>query len=46
MTDLITYADGRNDLIAISDRIGVPVHDLIPIAKKMLDAGLFEEVEE
>ena len=46
MTDLITYADGRNDLIAISDRIGVPVHDLIPIAKKMLDAGLFEEVKE
>ena len=46
MTDFIAYADGRNDLIAISDRIGVPVHDLIPIAKKMLDAGLFEEVEE
>ena len=46
MTDLITYADGRNDLIAISDRIGVPVHDLIPIAEKMVEAGLFEEVEE
>ena len=46
MTDFIAYADGRNDLIAISDRIDVPVHDLIPIANKMLDAGLFEEVEE
>lgn len=46
MTDFIAYADGRNDLIAISDRIDVPVHDLIPIAEKMVEAGLFEEVEE
>ena len=44
MMDCIAYADGRNDLIAISDIIGVSVHDLIPVVKKMVDVGLFEEV--
>lgn len=31
MTDLITYADGKNDLLDISERIHVPVTELIPI---------------
>ena len=40
MMNFIAYADGQNDLIAISDRIGVPVAELITIAKKLTEAGL------
>ena len=46
MTDFIAYADGKNDLIAISDRIGVPVRELAAIAKKLLAAGLLKVVAE
>ena len=42
MTDFIAYADGTNDLIAISDRIGVPVGNLAEIAKKLVAAGLMK----
>ncbi|MCR5276679.1 MAG: DUF4910 domain-containing protein [Bacteroidales bacterium] len=42
MMDFIAYADGKNDLIAISDRIGVPVSELIPIAGKLLEHGLIQ----
>lgn len=45
MTDFIAYADGTNDLIAISDRIGVPVKDLILVVKKMLGADLIKAVD-
>ncbi|MBQ9564255.1 MAG: DUF4910 domain-containing protein, partial [Synergistaceae bacterium] len=40
MMDFIAYADGRNDLIAISDIINVPVTRLLPIVKKLMSAGL------
>ena len=40
MTDFIAYADGTNDLIAISDIIGVPVRELLPIISKLEAAGL------
>ena len=46
MTDFIAYADGRNDLIAISDRIGVPVEQLAEIAKKLSAAGLIKPITE
>lgn len=37
MRDLIAYSDGRNDLIDISDRIKVPVRELIPILERLLE---------
>ena len=44
MLDFLAYADGKNDLIAISDRIGVAVGDLLPIARKMYKADLVRAV--
>ena len=45
MTNFIAYADGRNDLVDISERIGVSVAVLIPIAEKSKKAELLEVVE-
>ena len=44
MMDFIAYADGTNDLIAISDIIGSPVTELISIADKLKIAGLLEVI--
>lgn len=40
MVDFIAYADGTNDLIDISNRIGVSTVCLIPIVKKLLKNDL------
>ena len=45
MTHFITYADGRNDIIDISNIIGAPVSEIIPIAKTLLENDLIEVVE-
>jgi aminopeptidase-like protein len=45
MMNLICYADGEHDLIAISDTIGVPVWELYPIVEKLCKAGLLEIIE-
>ena len=45
MTDFIAYADGRNDLLGISERIGVPVCRLIEIVKKLRGNHLLEVVD-
>ncbi len=40
MTDFIAYADGRNDLIGISNIINVPIDQLIPVIDKLKDNNL------
>lgn len=44
LKDLIAYADGRNDLIGISEIIEQPVDMLIPLIDRLLECGLFEVV--
>ena len=46
MTDLIAYADGKNDLIDISNIIDVPIKQLIPIVEKLQENGLLAEQDE
>jgi aminopeptidase-like protein len=46
MIDLLAYADGANDLIGISDIIGVSVADLYPLVEKLVEQGLLAEVPE
>jgi len=45
MMNFIAYADGRNDLIDISNLIGVSVKDIIPITEKLIEANLLKVVE-
>lgn len=40
MMDLITYADGKNDIFEISELIGVPPMELLPIIKRLTENGL------
>jgi len=42
MMDFIAYADGRNDLIDISNAIHVPISELVSVIRKLLDADLLE----
>ena len=42
MTDFIAYADGKNDLIGISNIIHQPVKTLIPIVEKLIENNLIE----
>lgn len=46
MTTMIAYADGTNDLIAISDRIGCPVEILMEIAETLMESGLLAVVKD
>ena len=44
MADFIAYADGKNDLIEISNIIGVSIKELIPIVEKLIENDLIEYV--
>lgn len=44
MMNLLSYADGHNDLIAIADLIGTDGLRLAGIARKLEDAGLLEQI--
>ena len=46
MMDFIAYADGTNDLIQISNIIGKPINEILPLAERLLEAGLLEEIKE
>lgn len=41
--DFLMYADGKNDLIDISNIIGYPLNKLVILAEKLVEAGLIEE---
>ena len=45
MMDFIAYADGKNDLIDISHKTGVPVRELYPIIEKLMKVNLLTVVE-
>ena len=44
MFNFVAYADGGNDLIGISDKIGVPPAELIYLASRLVDENLLERV--
>jgi aminopeptidase-like protein len=44
MMNFLAYCDGKNDLFAISGIIGTPVTELIPVARKLRDAGVIKHV--
>lgn len=44
--NIIAYMDGKNDLIDISDKIGIPIWEIVPIIKKLLDTELICIMEE
>lgn len=44
--NLLAYADGRNDLFDISERIQVPVSRLVEVVKKLRENHLLEVVDE
>ncbi len=43
MMNVLAYADGQHDLIALAERIGVYAGDLLPIIKALEQAGLIEK---
>lgn len=45
MMNLIAYADGKTDLIDISDVIHAPLDELIPLVDKLMKAGLLDVCE-
>lgn len=46
MRDFLAYADGKKDLIDISDIIQAPIESLIPVIIKLREADLLEVVNE
>jgi aminopeptidase-like protein len=42
--DLLAYADGTHDLVAIGDILGVPVMELQLVAEQLVEHGLLAEV--
>lgn len=45
MKDMVAYADGTNDYFALSEIIGASLEEIIELADKLIESGLFKEVE-
>lgn len=43
LKDIVAYADGRNDLIELSNLIEKPICEMIPVLKKLEEAGLLQK---
>ena len=43
ITNVLAYADGRNDLIDISNIIKVPISEIVEIVEDLRDVGLLKE---
>ena len=41
LLDLISYADGKLDLLAIAQQCSVPIWELVPKCKRLVEEGLF-----
>ncbi|MCR4658356.1 MAG: DUF4910 domain-containing protein [Lachnospiraceae bacterium] len=44
LKDVVAYADGRNDLIDLSNIIEQPVHIITSVVDKLITAGLLEKI--
>ncbi len=45
MMNILSYADGKRDLVSIADRIGASAEDCIPIINKLLEEHLLESID-
>ena len=45
MMNILAYADGQRDLVALADRIGVPAETCLPIIARLLEARLLERID-
>ena len=44
--DVLSYSDGRNDLLDLSERIGVPVSEIVDIVDRLVENDLLDQVTE
>ena len=44
--DVISYCDGKNDLLDLSERIEVPVSEIIEIIERLADNDLVEKQDD
>ncbi len=43
--DVIAYSDGQNDVIDLSNRIGIPVSDILDVIKPLAENGLLKAID-